>query len=250
MATSTRSAPDPSGRRRRPPERRGTLGTPLLLLNLKAYPESVGPAALPLGRLLQRLGERLGVPTAVAASAPDLGTLARSLTIPVLAQHADDVPPGARTGWMVPAALHAAGVKGSLLGHSEHPLPDRDLPGLVRRLRTLGLASVICAGEDRQAIRRARQGHPDYLAVEPPELIGGHVSVSAARPEIITRSVRGIRRASRNTRVLCGAGIHNGEDVRRALELGAEGVLLASAVTLSPAPGQVLRDLLSGFSRR
>ncbi len=250
MVTSTRSAPDPSERRRRPPEAQGALGTPLLILNLKAYPESVGPRALPLGRLLQRLGERRGVPTALAASAPDLGTLAGLLTIPILAQHADDVPAGARTGWMVPAALRAAGVRGSLLGHSEHPLPDGDLPGTVRRLRSCGLASVICAGEDRQATLRARQSRPDYLAVEPPELIGGHLSVSAARPEVITRSVRGIRQASRRTRVLCGAGIHNGEDVRRALELGAEGVLLASAVTLSPAPGRVLRELLSGFPRR
>ncbi len=250
MATSTRSAPDPSERRPRPPDPEGSLGTPLLILNLKAYPESVGPGALRLGKLLQRLGERRGVPTALAASAPDLGTLARLLTIPVLAQHADDAPPGPRTGWMVPSALGAAGVRGSLLGHSEHPLSDRELPGVVRRLKASGLASVICAGEDRQAILRARQCHPDYLAVEPPELIGGHVSVSAARPEIISRAVRGIRRASRKTRVLCGAGIHNGEDVRRALELGAEGVLLASAVTLSPTPERVLRELLAGFPRR
>jgi len=250
MATSMRSAPGPNGRR--PPRRDpgAPLGTPLLILNLKAYPEGVGEHALALGRLLQRLGARSGVPTALAASAADLGALAGRLSIPILAQHADDVPPGPRTGWMVPSALEAAGVKGSLLGHSEHPLPDRELPGTVRRLRACGLASVVCAGEDREAILRARRCHPDYLAVEPPELIGGNVSVSAARPEIISRSVRGIRRVSRETRVLCGAGIHRGEDVRRALELGAEGVLLASAVTLSPTPGRVLMELLGGFPHR
>jgi hypothetical protein len=166
MATSMRSAPGPNGRRlpRRDPG--APLGTPLLILNLKAYPEGVGERALALGRLLQRLGARSGVPTALAASAADLGALAGRLSIPILAQHADDVPPGPRTGWMVPSALEAAGVKGSLLGHSEHPLPDRELPGTVRRLRACGLASVVCAGEDREAILRARRCHPDYLAVE------------------------------------------------------------------------------------
>jgi triosephosphate isomerase len=46
-------------------------------------------------------------------------------------------------------------------------------------------------------------------------------------------------------RVLCGAGVNSGEDVATALKLGADGVLLASAVTKASDPAAVLANLLS-----
>ncbi len=209
----------------------------------------MGEGALRLGRLLEREGDRAGVPVALAAAAADVGLLARSLPIPILAQHADPREPGAQTGWIVPESLRAAGARGSLVGHSEHPLSDPLVPAVVDRLRAAGLSAVVCAREDRQARRRALSSRPDYLAVEPPALIGGDVSVSSAEPELIARSVRLVRAASARTRVLCGAGIHDAADVRQALELGTEGVLLASAVTKAPRPAEVLRELLRGFPR-
>ena len=48
-----------------------------------------------------------------------------------------------------------------------------------------------------------------------------------------------------NVRVLCGAGVKNGDDVARAIELGTEGVLLASGVTKANNPLSVLRNLIS-----
>ena len=47
--------------------------------------------------------------------------------------------------------------------------------------------------------------------------------------------------------VLCGAGITNGEDVRAAIELGADGVLLASGVVKAKDPKKALLDLVSGI---
>jgi triosephosphate isomerase len=45
--------------------------------------------------------------------------------------------------------------------------------------------------------------------------------------------------------VLCGAGVKTGKDVRRALELGAKGVLLASGVVKAKDPRKALQDLVS-----
>jgi len=45
--------------------------------------------------------------------------------------------------------------------------------------------------------------------------------------------------------VLCGAGVKTGKDVKRALELGAVGVLLASGVVKSKDPKKALQDLVS-----
>ena len=81
------------------------------------------------------------------------------------------------------------------------------------------------------------------IAVEPPELIGGDLSVSKSEPLIVERAVKLIG----EDRTLVGAGIKDGEDVRIALDLGARGVLLASGVTKSDDPYATLLDLASGL---
>ncbi len=233
----------------RSPTRPRGLGSPLLLLNLKAYPNAFGPAAERLGRLLEARGVEHGVEVAIAPAAPDVGLLARSLGIPVLAQHVDPGGPGARTGWLPAAALRGAGATGSLLNHSEHRTPLAELRAAVAALREVHLVSVVCA-KDAVEARRLAALEPEFLAVEPPELIGGTISVSSARPEVVSESVVGVHRASPTTRVLCGAGVHDRADVRKALELGAAGVLVASAVTRASDPKAALDELLAGFPPR
>ena len=183
---------------------------------------------------------------AIAPAAPDLGALARELSIPVLAQHADPHEAGARTGYLVPEAIAAAGGRGSLVNHSEHPLPTRVIGSTLERLKGFGLVAVLCA-RDAAESRRLARFHPPYLAVEPPELIGGTRSVSTARPEVVAHTVAAVRQVSPVTHVLCGAGIHNREDVRRALELGSEGILVSSAVARARDPGRAIQELLGGF---
>jgi len=84
---------------------------------------------------------------------------------------------------------------------------------------------------------------PDLIAVEPPELIGGDISVSSAQPDIIRNAAKLIG----CNKLLVGAGVKNGKDVRIAIELGARGVLLASGVTKAKDPKAVLMDLVSGL---
>jgi triosephosphate isomerase len=225
------------------------LGRPLLLLNLKAYPGCLGEDALTLGRALQARSVRARVAAALAPAGPDLGRLSRSLKIPVLAQHTDPFEPGARTGFTVAEAVAAAGARGSLVNHSEHPLSYQDAATVVRRLRESRLTPVVCAPTVAAARRLARL-KPPYLAIEPPELIGGDRSVSTARPQVISGSVSAVHRVSPSTHVLCGAGIHDRHDVRLALELGAEGILVASAVTKSRHTGRAMAELLRGYPSR
>ena len=83
------------------------------------------------------------------------------------------------------------------------------------------------------------------MAVEPPELIGSGISVAKADPDIIRSSVELVHSVNKNVKVLCGAGIQTGECVRTAVDLGADGVLLASGVVKAKDPEAVLRDLVS-----
>ncbi|MCI4365717.1 MAG: triose-phosphate isomerase [Thermoplasmata archaeon] len=222
------------------------LGRPLLLLNLKVYPGSLGPAAERVARYLEELGRAAGVSVAIAPATPDLGRVAAAVEIPVLAQHVDPMSPGAHTGFVPAESIAAAGGRGSLVNHSEHPIRPALVAAVVTRLGEAGLAAVVCAPTPPVARRLARYGAP-YLAIEPPELIGGDRAVSTARPEVITETVESVRAVAPSTSVLCGAGVHRSADVRRALELGARGILVASAVTRAPSPRAAIEELLAGF---
>jgi len=186
------------------------------------------------------------VAAALAPAATDVGRLAGALELPILAQYVDDVEPGQRTGSLPVAAVAAAGGRGSLVNHSEHPVAPATIEALVGRLRVAGLASVVCARTAADAAALAAY-RPDYLAVEPPELIGGSRSVSTAKPEVVTATVEAVAAVAPEVIVLCGAGVHDRRDVAMALELGAAGVLVASAVARAADPGAALDELLAGF---
>ena len=85
------------------------------------------------------------------------------------------------------------------------------------------------------------------IAVEPPELIGGDISVTTADPEIVSGTAAVVKSVNPDVRVLCGAGVKNGADVAMAIQLNTEGVLLASGVTKSTKPELVLADLVSNL---
>ncbi len=218
----------------------------MLVLNLKAYPACLGPGAITLGKHLERLGRSAGVPVAIAPAMADLGAVASALRIPVLAQHTDPGEAGPRTGFVPAEAVRAAGGRGSLVNHSEHPLPPSQVSDVAERLSALGLVAVVCA-PDAALARRLAAARPAYLAVEPPDLIGGDRAVSTARPEVISETVEAVRAVSPTSRVLCGAGVHDRRDVARALELGSQGILVASAVTRARDPREAIGELLAGF---
>ena len=72
---------------------------------------------------------------------------------------------------------------------------------------------------------------------------------SACAGKLISGTVDKIRKVNKNVVILCGAGIGTGEDVASAIKLGAQGVLLASAVANSDKPEPVLSDLVSPLSK-
>ncbi len=86
------------------------------------------------------------------------------------------------------------------------------------------------------------------MAIEPPELIGSGVAVSRARPELVERTVSVVRGTGFRGRILCGAGIVTGEDVEKAVRLGADGVLAASSVVKARDWESKVRELARSLS--
>ncbi|HYM39313.1 MAG TPA: triose-phosphate isomerase [Thermoplasmata archaeon] len=219
---------------------------PVIVVNFKVYPEVLGKRGWHLAQQCAQVAEDTGASIVIAPPLSDLAHIARLVHIPVFGQHADTAEAGAHTGWLPPEALLEAGAAGTLLNHSERKIPHRNVAALIPRCERLGLEVIACADDLKEAEALARLG-PDYIAVEPPELIGGDVSVTTARPEVVSDAVARIHAVDRGVSVLCGAGVKDRKDVRKALELGTVGVLLASGVVKARRPDKALRDLVSGL---
>ncbi len=220
----------------------------VVIVNFKTYLESSGARAVVLARICESVADETGVTIVVAPPMPDLASVIAAVTIPVFSQHADDLKPGSTTGHVALENILASGAKGTLLNHSERRLRISDISSLVGNAKRNGLSTVVCTND--LPVTRACAGlEPDFVAIEPPELIGGDMSVTTANPEIVSESVRVAKKAFPGVKVLCGAGVKTGEDAAKAIELGTNGVLLASGVVKASDPKRVLLDLAAGVQR-
>ncbi len=209
---------------------------PQIVVNCKAYEAGIGINAVTLAKAAFRVSKQHGVRIALAVQPQDISAVSQT-GIAVLAQHVDAVGFGAFTGHVLPAGVKSAGADGTLINHSEKRLSYRLLADSIVAARSAGLFVLVCAQTPSAAVKIARL-KPDAIAVEPPELIGGNVAVSQAKPEVITKTTAAVK----NIPILCGAGVKTGEDVARAFELGAKGILVASGVVNAKNPARVIED--------
>ncbi len=214
----------------------------LLVVNFKTYVEVTGKHAIELAKLAEEVSRETGVTIIVAPQFTDIEPVSKTVDIPVFSQHVDSVKPGAHTGHVLAEAVKSAGAEGTLLNHSERRIDTSEIADTLKLCSEADLISLVCADTTQASVNIARM-LPDMIAIEPPELIGTGISVSTARPELITESVRQIRKVNHSVTVLCGAGLTNAEDVSKALELGSQGVLVASAVVKSKDPKAVLEGM-------
>jgi len=222
------------------------IKTPIIVLNVKTYTEATGTNALELARLMERIAKETGVSMAIAVQASDIYPCSKAVTLPVFAQHIDPIKPGSCTGWTLPEAVKVAGAVGTLINHSEHRLILADIDTCVTRAKELNLTSLVCTNNVATS-KAVATFSPTMIAIEPPELIGGDISVTTADPGIVSNTVKAVRDLNKTVVILCGAGVKNGKDVRKAIELGAQGVLLASGVVKAREKEAVLRDLAAGL---
>ena len=215
---------------------------PLIVINAKTYPQTTGDGAVFLVRACDEVIEETGANIGLAVQEVDLRMVqdaAKQVT--VYAQHVDPGTPGKNTGFQLAQTVHDMDVTHTILNHSEHKVSFAVLQETVKQCKALNMTIILCA-DTVQEITKLTSLKPDYIAFEPPELIGGDISVTSAEPDIIKKAVN----ASMGIPVLVGAGVKNGKDVSTALSLGAKGVLVASGVDLATDVRAVLRDLVIG----
>ncbi len=219
------------------------IETPVIMVNYKTYSQSIGDSGL---ELTKKIEKNANASWAVCPQPVDIRTVKEETEIPVFSQHIDAVKPGSNTGHILIDAMVDAGVEGTLINHSENRLKLSEIDEIVTMCKEKGLTTVVCANNPATSAAAAAL-KPDFVAYEPPELIGGDISVSTAKPEVVREAVERVKAVDPEVKVLCGAGVKNGEDVKKALELGTVGVLLASGLVKSDDLEGVIRDLESGL---
>lgn len=205
----------------------------LILVNFKSYGQAIGKNAVKLAKKLDHENVWLIV------NAVDLKDVVKSVKkSKVLVEHTDPLEFGEYTGRITFPEVKKSRAYGVLLNHSEHKIKFSEIRKGIKLARKYKLKIVVSSNNLKEALKILKF-HPDYVAIEPPELISGKISVSSAKPKLIKNAAKKIKN------LLVGAGIHTGSDVKKSLEYGAKGILVSSAVVKAHDPHKELNKLIT-----
>ncbi|UCH31546.1 MAG: triose-phosphate isomerase [Candidatus Bathyarchaeota archaeon] len=224
------------------------LWLPLILVNFKTYLEGTGRKARGLAEIAQKVSDEVGVCIGLAPQYTDIAQIARIVSLPIFSQHIDHYVPGSFTGHILPEAIKETKAVGTLINHSERRLCISEIDATIRRVKDLGLISVVCTNNANVSASTAAL-NPDFIAIEPPELIGTGIPVSKAKPQIVTTTIKQVKKINPAITILCGAGISNGADVSAALKLGTNGVLVASGIVKAKRPYKTLMEFAQATTK-
>ncbi|MFQ5496582.1 MAG: triose-phosphate isomerase [Nitrosopumilus sp.] len=215
----------------------------MFVINCKNYEEISGDKIIKFVKTAEKISKKFKVKIAIAPPQHLIGVVSNS-SIPIFAQHIDDSKIGSTTGYIIPELLKKSKVKGSLINHSEHRISSNEIQKLVLKLKELKMMSIVCV-KDISEVKKYTKLNPDFIAIEPPELIGSGKAVSKEKPELIAKAASIVNNSKNKTKLLCGAGIVSGEDVSKATELGSKGILVASGIIKA----KNWNDIISEFAK-
>jgi triosephosphate isomerase len=210
----------------------------LLLINFKTY--QFGSDALKLAKKIERIDKNI----LISVQATDIYKISKETNLKIYAQHVDYKIPGRNTGFILPEAVKANGAKGVCLNHSEHSLDFKTIKDTIERCKKLKLKVIIFAKNISEA-KKLEKLNPEYIIIEPPELVSGKISVAQAKPDLIKKIKKALK-----SKFLVGAGIHSREDVLISEKFGANGVALSSAITKSKNPEKKLKQILGILNKK
>jgi len=219
----------------------------MLFINFKTYEQGSGTRALELVKTLEEVANETRVRIIPVVQPADVKEAVQSSKLEIWVQHVDAVEFGAHTGSVLPEAVFEDGAIGTFLNHSEKKFSDfESLSKAHKRAVEVGLKTLIFASS-LDELGNVSTLNPTFVSYEPPEFIGNTTtSVTSAQPDVILKAVEIAK--SHELPLVVGAGVHSGEDVKKALRLGAAGVAVATDVVKAQDPKKELLELIEGFA--
>jgi len=213
----------------------------MFFLALKTYRQTTGAEAIKILSSVKKISEEYKVPIIAVAQPVDIYRIKKELDIEVWAQHVDPIDPGKNTGWISPYSVKNVGATGTLINHSEHKISDDLVNKTNQKAKNYGLKTLVI-GHTAEEVINYDSLDCDLLGYEKEDLIASPVSMIDQQEESIKEVLKKIRKP-----LIIGAGINDGEDVRKSVAVGAVGVILATAFVSAPNPEEKLRELAEGF---
>ena len=214
---------------------------PFFEIGPKAY--AFGRDVVEIARRADALSNAYGVQSIITPQHVDIAAVAGAVrSVLVFAQHMDPLERGRGVGSVLPEAVRAAGAVGVLLNHVEKRLPRDVLAETIRRADEVGLATMVCADDVRDAVSIAEL-RPNVIIVESPILIAGGRRDGDER-QAIAATNQAIWRVDPAIRVLHGAGITGARDVYDVVAAGAQGTGSSSAIFCAADPAAMLEGMI------
>ncbi|MAG02355.1 hypothetical protein CMI42_03385 [Candidatus Pacearchaeota archaeon] len=197
----------------------------IIIINFKTYKK--GKEVLKLVRIIEKINKNI----IVGLIPLDIKEISKKTKLKVFSQYlSDDIKE----------------IKGSasgvFLNHSDHPLTFNKLKKSISLCKKNKLKTAVFTTSLREA-RKIEKLKPTYLIYEPKELIGGKISVSQAKPEIIRKFKDNL-----SMTFLVGAGIKTSKDIKTALDLGSSGIAISSVIMKSRNPEGKLKELIGSVT--
>lgn len=191
---------------------------PFLMVNPKVY--LYGEKLIKLAKVADKLAQKFQVDILFTGPLIDLPRIkAETSHLILTAQHMDMMEPGRGMGHVLPEGLVAAGIQAVVLNHAEKQLTLNVLAKTIKRAKEVGLYTIVC-GDSIEECRAIAQLEPDMMICEPTSLIGTN---KTSDDEYITKTVKTVKEIDSNILVLEAAGVSTGNDVKKVLQLGADG---------------------------
>lgn len=213
----------------------------MIFLSLKTYREATGDNVIKLLSSVKKISEDLGIPIIPIAQATDIYRIKKELDIEVWAQHIDPIDPGRHMGFISPYSIKEVEASGIVVNHAEHPISEDVIKKTIEKAKEYKLKTLVLC-QSIELARQVEEWDPNYIGYEKGELIAGPVSMVDMEEKNI-QYLAGILKKP----LIVGAGITNGDHVKKAVILGGKGVILASAFVKSENPEAKLRELAKGF---
>jgi len=206
----------------------------IIVVNFKNY--VYGKKSLDLVKKIKK-----HIPKAIVAVSPaDVRSIEYYSKARVFSQSVDLINDNRSTGFINPQIIKHAKAEGSLLNHSEHKIPLKDIKEILKICSKINLKVLVCVGSLKEA-KEIKKFKPWAIAFEDPKLISTGKSITKYN----LKSVKDFVKLLKGTKIIpmCGAGINSGGDVKEAMKLGCKGVLIASAIANSKNPDKILGEI-------
>lgn len=212
------------------------------IVNYKTYPQGSGDGAVQLTQKLMSVALPADLKLVVCPQAADIYRVReRFPDAEIWAQHVDLIEAGRATGWTSIETLLMAGISGTIINHSEHELSYEEAVGTVQLAKEHKITSCLAVG-DAQMADKLLETKSEVLAFEPPELVGSGQSLMSTDP---AEAEEFLHRFKDSESTICiGAGVSDSQDVKKAADIGYEGILIASAIVKADDPALALSKMV------